>query len=80
MAKNVEVTLNPAGVRDLLRSKEIQSIVKKHADAIQRRAGDGYETSTFVGKNRCNASVKAKTSKARRDNLKNNTLLKAVRG
>lgn len=80
MAKNIKITLNTAGVRNLLRSQEMQSTLKEHANAICERAGDGYEISTFMGKNRCNVSVKAKTRKARRDNLKNNTLLKAVRG
>ena len=46
----------------------------------QNRCGDGYEMTTHVGKNRVNASVHAKTIKARKDNSKNNTLLKAMRG
>lgn len=77
MAK-VKIELNSDGVRDLLRSSEIMEVCKSHADQIAARAGSGYEVTTFTGKNRVNASVHAATEEAYRDNLKNNTLLKAV--
>lgn len=76
----VEIKLNRAGVRELLRSQEMGAIVREHADAVAGRAGGGYKVTVFTGKNRVNASVKATTTAARRDNLKNNTLLKAVGG
>ena len=72
--------LNRSGVRELLRSDELMAECSKHAKRIQNRCGDGYEMTTHVGKNRVNASVHAKTIKARKDNSKNNTLLKAMRG
>ena len=72
--------LNRSGVRELLRSDELMAECNKHAKRIQSRCGDGYEMTTHVGKNRVNASVHAKTIKARKDNSKNNTLLKAMRG
>ena len=77
MAK-VKIELNSDGVRELLRSSEIMEVCKSHADKIAARAGSGYEVTTFTGKNRVNASVHAATEEAYRDNLKNNTLLKAV--
>ena len=70
--------LNRAGVRELLKSQEMQGILKEHATTIKGRVGDGYEQDIYVGKNRANAMVKAETFKARKDNSKNNTLLKAV--
>ena len=70
--------LNRAGVRELLKSSEMQDVLKKHATTIKNRAGDGYEQDFYVGKNRANAMVKAETFKARKDNSKNNILLKAV--
>ena len=70
--------LNRAGVRELLKSQEMQDILKKHATTIKDRAGDGYEQDIYIGKNRANAMVKAETFKARKDNSKNNTLLKGV--
>ncbi|WP_281522480.1 hypothetical protein [Mogibacterium timidum] len=72
--------LNKSGVRELLRSSELMEECSRHAKRIQNRCGEGYEVTTHTGKNRVNASVHAKTIKARKDNAKNNTLLKAMRG
>lgn len=71
--------LNRNGIASLMKSPEMQNILTTHATSIRSRCGDGYEQDIFVGKNRANAMVSAKTYKAKRDNLKNNTLLKAVR-
>lgn len=71
--------LDRSGVRELLRSGEMMAICQEHASQIAGRAGAGYETSTYTGVNRVNASVRAATAEAARDNLENNTLLKAVR-
>ncbi len=71
--------LNPAGVRDLLKSPEMQAVLTEKANGIRNRAGDGYASDIYVGKNRANAMVYADSIKAKRDNKKNNTLLKAVK-
>ena len=71
--------LNSSGVRALLQSNEMQAVLDKQATAIRNRAGVGYQQDTYVGKNRANAMVWADTHQAKRDNMKNNTLLKAVR-
>lgn len=78
MAK-MRFELNRKGVADLMKSEAMQGILSEKARAIRDRCGDGYEQTVHVGRNRANASVKASSSKARRDNKKNNTLLKAVR-
>lgn len=75
----VQVELNSEGVRELLRSPEMAAICQAQARAIAGRAGSGYSVSTYTGTTRANASVRAETQEAIRDNLKNNTLLKAVR-
>lgn len=74
----VRIKLNRSGVRELLRSNEMMQACVEQANMVKQRAGDGYEVNTHVGKNRVNAEVKAETFAARRDNLKNNTLLKAL--
>lgn len=79
MAK-VEFQLNREGVRQLLKSPEMESICLQYANSALGRLGLGYEVSTHSGRNRVNAEVKAETFAARRDNLKNNSILKAVRG
>lgn len=76
----VKFVLNRAGVRQLMQSDEMQALLKDEASAIANRCGPGYEQDIYVGKNRANAMVWADSIKAKRDNLKNNTILKAVRG
>lgn len=79
MAK-VKIELNRDGVRQLLRSQEMQDICKQEAQTIANSCGDGYGVDSYTGKNRCNAMVWADTREAKRDNLENNTLIKAVGG
>lgn len=76
---NMKVKLNGAGVGALLKSKEIQNILNQEATKIRSRCGPGYEQDRHVGKTRANAMVYPKTYQAKKDNLRNNTLLKAVR-
>lgn len=79
MAK-VKFELNREGVRELLRSKEMMDICSEYANSAAARLGDGYEVSTHTGANRVNAQVSAETFAAKRDNLKNNSIIKAVFG
>ena len=79
MAK-YRIELNREGVKELLKSPEMEALCRSLAEPIAGRAGGGYEVTTRTGKTRVNASVHAATEEAYRDNLKNNTLLKAVGG
>lgn len=74
-----KLKLNSAGVKQLLKSDEMQAIVAAKASEIRTRCGDGYEQDLRVGKNRVNSMVWASTPKALKDNAENNTILKAVR-
>jgi hypothetical protein len=76
----VKFKLNRAGVRALLKSQEAMNVVTGYAYSIRSRCGEGYEVTYMTGKSRVNASVAAMTPEARRDNAKNNTLLKARGG
>jgi len=76
----VKFVLNSAGVRQLMQSEEMQSILKDKADAALNSLGEGYKSDIYIGKNRANAMVWADSIKAKRENLKHNTILKAVRG
>ena len=71
--------LNKAGVRALMQSEEMQSILKGKADNALNSLGEGYKSDSYVGKNRANTMVYADTYQAKKDNLKNNSILKAVR-
>ncbi|MDT2472084.1 hypothetical protein P7D92_10165 [Enterococcus dongliensis] len=78
MAK-MKFKLNYSGVGQLLKSAEMQNVLEEKATGIRNRAGEGYKQDTYVGKTRANAMVYADSYAAKRDNMKNNTLLKAVR-
>lgn len=80
MSKRVEIELNSAGIRELLKSSEMESFCRQQAEGVANRAGDGYVVDTHVGKTRVNAMVSAETRKAYYSNLKHNTLLKALGG
>ena len=75
---NIKFELNSEGIKKLLKSSEMQAGLKEYVSKVQNSAGEGYTVSSYVGKSRANVSVHAKTKKAKKDNLKNNTLLKAL--
>jgi len=75
-----KVVLNRDGVRELLKSEGMLQMCKQIAENAQGKLGDGYETTTHIGKNRCNASVKAVSEKAKKENMEDNTILKAIGG
>lgn len=79
MSKICHVVLNSAGIRELLKSSEIQSVLNETAEAVARRAGEGYEAVPGTrGKTRANVRVQAATEEAKKDNLEHNTLLKSL--
>lgn len=77
--KVVKFELNEAGVQELLKSAEMQGILKEHADAKASEAGEGYASSVHVGAKRAYANVYPDTHEAYLDNLDNNTLEKVIR-
>ncbi len=76
---NLRVELNSAVVRERLKSDEAMAICSEQAQMIMDRCPDGYKMDTYTGVNRVNAMVWADTYQAKKDNLDNNTLLKAVK-
>ena len=76
MSKNVIFELNYAGVRELLKSDAMQSILQEYANA--RLPGVGYYSKTFVMPTRAVARMSAGTQEAAQDNMTNNSLLKAL--
>ena len=74
----VRIELNSPGIRALLRSPEMQAVLKDRADPVKDRCGDGYES--YVAPTRAVAVVETASRKAYDDNSANNTLLKAVSG
>lgn len=76
----VKIELNNAGIRELLKSPEVMALCVESANQVRSRAGDGFEVESYTGFDRAHAVVFADTPEAKRDNLENNTLLKAVGG
>lgn len=72
----VRFELNRAGVRALMRSPEMQAVLKARADTVKDRCGDGYEA--YVAQTRAVAVVETATPQAVDDNSAHNTLLKAT--
>lgn len=75
---DVEIVLNPQGVREILESDEALAICQEHAADIAKRCGDGYASAYFKGTDRWKSTVYADSEDARKDNSQNNTILKAV--
>ena len=68
--------LNRAGVRELLLSGGVRDML---VDTAEGRLPPGCRTDPRAGRNRQNVRIVTETAEAYRDNLENNTLLKAVR-
>lgn len=74
--KEFKFELNREGVRDLLRGEEMQNLLNEKAITTSTSCGEGYKSDIYVGVNRANAMIYADSYEAKRDNLKNNTILK----
>ena len=68
--------LNRQGVRQLLHSPEMVSVLQAQARRIADNAGEGFEVKQMPTRA---IAVETATKKAAQDNLEHNTLLKAVR-
>lgn len=77
MAK-VQVELNRVGIREILKSEGVRTMLEERGRAVAERCGEGYEYDVYSGRNRLNVQVTATTWKAKNSNKKHNTLLKAL--
>ena len=77
MAK-MRFELNEKGVRELMQSDAMLSVCSEYANAALSSLGNGYGVNTYHGKTRVNAEVEAVTPAAKKENLNNNTIWKAV--
>lgn len=71
--------LNRAGVREILKSDGIYRVCEEHAEATRASAGPGYEVGTRNYPERTGVAVYPATADAYYDNLRHNTLLKALK-
>ena len=78
MANKIKVKLISSGVRELLKSSEVQNLCVSLAEDRQAGLGEGYEVQTRNYPERAGAIVVAVSPKAIKENHENNTLLKGV--
>jgi hypothetical protein len=75
---NVVVKLNLPGINEVMKSSGIQEATKEAAEVVRSMAGDGYEVRPFIGNWIAGATVYTEDPNAKKDNLANNTLVKAL--
>jgi hypothetical protein len=75
---NIRVVLNSKGIQEMLKSPEVAEMCMQKAASALSRCGDGYEMDSRPYPERKGAVIKAVSYRAKKDNLDNNTLLKAV--
>lgn len=78
MSKTFE--LNEDGVRELLQSDEMQTILGELARSKAAQAGPDYGSEVHVYSKRAVANIFPASAEAAHDNYENNTLLKVIGG
>lgn len=75
---NFRLVLNRKGIRELLRSPEVQRDLRRRAEAIAASAGPGHEVDVEVGPNRARASVRTVTIDAMIGEAEHRDLSRAI--
>lgn len=79
MGNKVVFVLDERGVRELLKSADAEAVVRKHAQDSLASCPDGYAIGPRETDERVAYSLYTATPDAMRDNLKNNTILRALK-
>lgn len=74
----VEIELNSAGVRELLKSDEIKAACASCAATVVSNAGPNYKMESRSYPERSGYAIMPANAKGYADNMRNNTLLKAL--
>lgn len=75
---NYQFELNREGVKQLMKSEEMKAVLDEMAHHIAESAEGDYKVDSMTGRTRANAEVSCASAKTYYDNLRNNTLLKAM--
>lgn len=73
----IKVKLNYKGIQELLKGDAMRNCLEEYADRVMKQLDDGYEIEHRTT-DRSVVAIGATTAKARVQNSKNNTLLKAL--
>ena len=77
---STQIKLRYDGIKKMLNCDYMKDCIRKYGEAVQRRAGESYRSSTHYTGQRVAADVRTNDRSAIQDNLENNTLLKALKG
>ena len=78
MAEKIRIEINSAGIQALLKSSEVQELLKAKADRIAAAAGEGMEVTSRIGATRARASVVTATRAARKAEAEDRALTTAI--
>ena len=76
---NVIITLNSAGIEEMLKGSGVQSMLKEYASRVASQAGAGFVNKVEVRQTRAVATVWPESKEAKHEAFDNNALLKALR-
>lgn len=75
------IKINTAGLDEFLNSEQVEDMLIYAASNVLAKLGDGYAIQkTYHGPHRANVAIETITERAYWDNVRNNTMLKALGG
>lgn len=81
MASKWKVWIDQKAFREnVLKGDETKKAINDAANRALNACGEGYKAKPYDGKLRAGVVIAPETAEAYYDNLRNNTLLKAIRG
>ena len=66
------------GFKDIRKSPEMEAVLQKAIDEMLNELGDGYEGDVEQGRERARGGVVTASAEAKRENARDNTLLRAL--
>lgn len=78
MSRSVDFELNLPGLNELMKSAEMQSILKQAGESVAKASGEDYECRVKMASFVALAKIYPTSIHAARSNAKHNTLLKAL--
>ena len=75
---NYRFELNRDGIKAIMKSVEMKAVLDETAQHIAESAEGDYKVDNMTGRTRANAEVSCASTETYYDNLRNNTLLKAM--
>lgn len=79
MSQKVRFELNLKGLNELMKSEEMQEVLSNKGAEVASRAGSDYAYRTHLANWVAITNVYPNSPEARKENLENNTLLKALK-